>query len=74
MSDDSIQRRLASNYSRVHNATYMSAKESLGQPQSVSDIYAFQQQMQDMATASWASTKYTEFNHGIRKAIIDAIN
>ncbi|MDC6117438.1 HrpF protein [Serratia rubidaea] len=73
-SDDLLQRRLASTANRSHNETYQFAKEMSGEPYSLSDMYAFQNQLQDMSNTSWASSQYTQFKFGIRKAIIDAIN
>ncbi|WP_061800111.1 HrpF protein [Serratia ficaria] len=73
-SDDLLQRRLASTANRSHNETYQLAEEMSGEPYSLSDMYAFQNQLQDMSTANWASSKYTQFKFGMRKAIIDAIN
>ena len=73
-SEDLLQRRLSSQSSRTHNETYQFAKEMAGQPFSLSDMYAFQNQLLDMSNASWASSQYTQFKFGIRKAIIDAIN
>ncbi|AUX92211.1 HrpF protein [Mixta gaviniae] len=73
-SGDLLQRRLSSQSSRTHNETYQFAKEMSGQPFSLSDMYAFQNQLLDMSNASWASSQYTQFKFGIRKAIIDAIN
>ena len=73
-SGDLLQRRLSTQSSRTHNETYQLAKEMSGQPFSLSDMYAFQNQLLDMSNAGWASSQYTQFKFGIRKAIIDAIN
>ncbi len=73
-SNDLLQRRLSAQASRTHNDTYTFAKEMSGEPFSLSDMYAFQNQLLDMSNANWANSQYTQFTFGIRKAIIDAIN
>ncbi|MDY0972957.1 MULTISPECIES: hypothetical protein [Siccibacter] len=73
-SNDLFQRQLSTHYSRTHHEAYQFAKEMSGESYSVADMYAFQNQLLDMSNAGWASSQYTQFKFGIRKAIIDAIN
>ncbi|WP_067705477.1 HrpF protein [Erwinia sp. ErVv1] len=73
-SNDPIQRRLTSQVVHAQKDMYQSAKESQDQPYNAADMYAFQNEMQDVSNANWASSQYTQYKHGIRKAIIDAIN
>ncbi len=73
-SDDLLQRRLVSTVNRTHNETYQLAKDMSEEPYSLSDMYAFQNQLLDMSNTNWASSQYTQFKFGMRKAIIDAIN
>ncbi|WP_130098520.1 HrpF protein [Siccibacter turicensis] len=73
-SNDLFQRQLSTHYSRAHHEAYQFAKEMSGESYSVADMYAFQNQLLDMSNAGWASSQYTQFKFGIRKAIIDAIN
>ncbi|MGP3591672.1 hypothetical protein [Vagococcus sp. WN89Y] len=73
-SNDLFQRQLSTNTSRRHHEAYQFAKDLSGESFNVADMYAFQNQLMDMSNASWASSQYTQFKFGIRKAIIDAIN
>lgn len=73
-SNDLLQRQLTTQYSRTHHDAYQFAKDMSGEQFNVADMYAFQNQLQDMSNAGWASSQYTQFKFGIRKAIIDAIN
>ncbi|MCU7369222.1 type III secretion protein HrpF [Pantoea stewartii] len=73
-SDDLLQRRLYSTANRSHNETYQFAKDMSDEPFSLSDMYAFQNQLQDMSNTNWASSQYTQFKFGMRKAVIDAIS
>lgn len=73
-SNDLLQRQLSSNSNRKHHDAYQFARELSGESFSVADMYAFQNRLLDMSNASWASSQYTQFKFGIRKAIIDAIN
>lgn len=72
--DDAIQRRLSSQVVHAQKDMYQFAQDTESQPYNVSDMYAFQNQMLDVSNANWASSQYTQYKHGIRKAIIDAIN
>lgn len=72
--DDAIQRRLSSQVVHAQKDMYQFAQNSQDQPFNVSDMYAFQNEMLDLSNANWASSQYTQYKHGIRKAIIDAIN
>lgn len=72
--DDSIQRRLTSQVVHAQKDMYQFAQTSQDQPFNISDMYAFQNEMLDVSNANWASSQYTQYKHGIRKAIIDAIN
>ncbi|MCX3310423.1 HrpF protein [Pantoea vagans] len=73
-SNDLLQRQLSSNSNRKHHEAYEFAREVSGESFSIADMYAFQNRLQDMSNASWASSQYTQFRFGIRKAIIDAVN
>ncbi|MFB6324878.1 HrpF protein [Pantoea deleyi] len=73
-SGDLFQRQLTSNSNRKHHEAYEFARDVSGESFSLSDMYAFQNHLQDMSNASWASSQYTQFKFGIRKAIIDAVN
>jgi len=73
-SNDLLQRQLSSNSNRKHHEAYQFAREVSGESFSIADMYAFQNRLQDMSNASWASSQYTQFRFGIRKAIIDAVN
>ncbi len=73
-SNDLLQRQLSSQHSRAHHDAYQFAKEMSGGEYSMGDMYAFQNQLMDMSNAGWASSQYTQFKFGMRKAIIDAIN
>ncbi|MBP2169582.1 type III secretion protein HrpF [Erwiniaceae bacterium BAC15a-03b] len=74
-SNDLLQRQLSTQQSRTHHDAYQFAKEMSGESSfNVADMYAFQNQLQDMSNAGWASSQYTQFKFGIRKSIIDAIN
>lgn len=73
-SNDLFQRQLSMNSNRKHHEAYEFARELSGEAFSVADMYAFQNRLLDMSNASWASSQYTQFKFGIRKAIIDAIN
>ncbi|WP_367165501.1 HrpF protein [Kosakonia cowanii] len=73
-SNDLFQLQLSSNSARKHHEAYLFARDISGESFSLADMYAFQNQLQDMSNASWASSQYTQFKFGIRKAIIDAIN
>lgn len=71
-SDDPIQRHLNTQFSRARNETFQFAKELSGKPMNVADVYHFQSQLMSESTANWANLQYTQFNFGMRKAIIDA--
>lgn len=73
-SSDLLQRQLSSNSNRKHHEAYQYARDVSGESFSIADMYAFQNRLQDMSNASWASSQYTQFKFGIRKAIIDAVN
>ncbi|PHP92788.1 HrpF protein [Pantoea agglomerans] len=73
-SSDLLQRQLSSNSHRKHHEAYQFARDVSGESFSIADMYAFQNRLQDMSNASWASSQYTQFRFGIRKAIIDAVN
>ncbi|AZI50791.1 HrpF protein [Pantoea agglomerans] len=73
-SSDLLQRQLSSNSNRKHHEAYQFARDVSGESFSIADMYAFQNRLQDMSNASWASSQYTQFRFGIRKAIIDAVN
>ncbi|WLS77843.1 HrpF protein [Erwinia pyri] len=72
--NDAIQRRLSNQLNHARNDMYQFAEQSQNQTLNVGDIYAFQNEMMQVSSANWASSQYTQFKHGIRKAIIDAIN
>ena len=73
-SSDLLQRQLSSDSNRKHHEAYQYARDVSGESFSIADMYAFQNRLQDMSNASWASSQYTQFKFGIRKAIIDAVN
>ncbi|MEN4539514.1 HrpF protein [Pantoea agglomerans] len=73
-SSDLLQRQLSSNSNRKHHEAYQFARDVSGESFSIADMYAFQNRLQDMSNANWASSQYTQFRFGIRKAIIDAVN
>ncbi|MEB7539527.1 type III secretion protein HrpF [Pantoea anthophila] len=73
-SNDLFQRQLSSNSHHKHHEAYQFARDISGESFSIADMYAFQNRLQDMSNASWASSQYTQFKFGIRKAIIDAVN
>ena len=73
-SSDLLQRQLSSNSNRKHHEAYQFARDVSGESFIIADMYAFQNRLQDMSNASWASSQYTQFKFGIRKAIIDAVN
>ena len=73
-SSDLLQRQLSSNSNRKHHEAYQFARDVSGESFSIADMYAFQNRLQDISNASWASSQYTQFRFGIRKAIIDAVN
>lgn len=73
-SSDLLQRQLSSKSNRKHHEAYQFARDVSGESFSIADMYAFQNRLQDMSNASWASSQYTQFKFGIRKAIIDAVN
>lgn len=73
-SSDLLQRQLSSNSNRKHHEAYQFARDVSGESFSIADMYAFQNRLQDMSNASWASSQYIQFRFGIRKAIIDAVN
>ncbi|WP_034913260.1 MULTISPECIES: HrpF protein [Erwinia] len=72
--NDAIQRRLSNQLNHARNDMYQFAQDSQNGSVNVSDIYAFQNEMMNVSGANWANSQYTQFKHGMRKAIIDAIN
>ncbi|RRZ93722.1 HrpF protein [Erwinia sp. 198] len=72
--DDAIQRRLSNQVAHAQKDMTQFLQESLDKPFNAGDMYAFQAELLDVSNANWASSQYTQYKHGIRKAIIDAIN